>query len=122
MFCISCGAWIGKRADYCHKCKPKPYKERIPEPMPDDIPTERRKKMYEAGKKSVVTRQKQQQELYDKLKDTHYTVKELIQLTGKNKTTICKYIYRNLRKKCIKKFSMYFIPKELLPELERKRK
>ena len=122
MFCITCGAWIGKRGDYCSKHKPTLDKERKAEQITNGISPELHQKMYEAGKKSVITRKKQQQELYDKLKDTHYTVKEIIQLTGKNKTTICKYIYRNLRKKCIKKYSMYFVPKELLPELERKEK
>ena len=120
MFCIACGRWLGKRADYCNKCKPKPYKEREAEQIPNGIPPELHKKMYEAGKKSVITRQRQQKELYDELKDTHYTVQELVKLTGKHKTIICKYVYRHLRKKCIKKYSMYFVPKNLLNELSKK--
>ena len=119
-FCCACGTWIKYKADYCEEHKLKPYKEREAQQIPTNISPETHKKMYDAGKKSVITRQKLQQELYDELKDTHYTIKELVKLTGKNKTTICKYIYRHLRKKCIKKLSMYFVPKELLEEFEKR--
>ena len=119
MFCIRCGGWISYRADYCKHHQLKPYKDKVSEEESNNIFPEVKASMRQAGKKSYITRKKQQKALYNELKNTHYIVEEIAELTGTGKSKICKIIFKKLASKCIKKYSRYYIPKELLTHFQK---
>lgn len=70
------------------------------------------------GHKGLKVRMAMQKEVYEQLRDTHYTVSQLCKLTGYSKAWICRYILKHLKTKCVKKQGCYFIPKELLEVFE----
>src|SRR5574341_1805228 len=123
MFCISCGSWIGYKADYCLKCKARMtrrLKKAIKNEEPETIvPGYTREEMRANGRKGLLVRKANSKILCEQLRDSHYTVPEIVKITGFSKTWICKYIFKFLRHKCLKKEGMYFVPKELLEIFEK---
>ena len=126
MFCIRCGAWMKHKSDCCEKCD-KFLKEKAKEIPTFNFDTDKFKKSYnekagsKGGNKSVMSRRITRQQTIEELEDTHYTVSDIVELTGRNRANLCKQLYRRFRKQCLKLEGMYFIPKRLLPELEKTR-